>query len=345
MRENNMNVPAPVKSLAYRMVGAGLPVFSALRFNPANEALGVIMVHGVYPAARMDGVPVPGSSVILANMEVNLRNVKGYSFVSIDEAAAMLDGTAPLRKRCLVLTFDDSLKSHAEVIAPRLVQWGIPATFYVSTEVIEDRKPYWWLRLEYAIAKLEEKSVIVTLPNNERVTIEPEKKWDVRRKITFTLHTSCKPSQCEQVVEAVESQVGIDWKKIDGASPYAGSMTWDDVRELDRLGFTVGSHTCSHPNLTLLDAGELRGEMEQSKQTIEKQIGKPCRHLSYPHGHHSDQVCAAARAAGYITAVTTDASDWNRKGNDLLRLRRFPLPKPAYKLSFVLSGAAQFFNS
>ncbi len=333
-----------IKSFAYRTASAGLPVLSALGTGPSRDAVGVIVVHGVYPAAEIDGVQVPGSSVLLANMEANLLNVKGYSFVSIEEAAGMVDGTVPLRKRSLVLTFDDSLKAHVEVIAPKLVEWGIPATFYISTETIETRRPYWWLRLEYAVAKMGKTPVTVNLPNNERVTIEPAQKWDTRRKVTGVLHRSFKPAQCEEVAAAIEAQVGINWKEINGASPYAGSMTWDDVRELSRKGFTVGSHTCTHPNLTLLDAEELRGEMERSKQTLEKECGKPCLHLSYPHGHHSDKVCAAARAAGYATAVTTDDSNWNRKGNDLFQLHRFPLPKPAYKLPFVLSGAAQFFN-
>ncbi len=340
-----MNPGGLLKNFAYRAAGAGLPVLSALGAGPLNEALGVIMVHGVYPEAQVDGVNVPGSGVLLANMEANLRNVKGYSFVGIEEAAGMLDGTVPLRKRCLVLTFDDSLKSHAEVIAPKLVQWGIPATFYISTEIMETRRPYWWLRLEYAVARMDKNPMTVTLPNNERVTIEPAQKWDTRRKITTTLHKGFKPAECEKVAEALESQMGINWKEINGASPYAGSMTWDDVRELSRMGFTVGSHTCSHPNLTLLDAEELRGELERSKQTLEKESGKPCRHLSYPHDHHSDKVCAAARATGYATAVTTNCDHWNRKGNDPFRLQRFPLPKQAYKLPFVLSGAAQFFNS
>ena len=294
------------------------------------------MAHGVYSKDKVNGERVPLSSVILKNVEKNLMNLRGYSFITIDEAERMLTGSIPMRKRCLVLTFDDSLKCHVEVMAPKLEQWGIPATFYISTDIIEHRRPYWWLRLEYAVSKIREHSISVILPNDKRFIIYPAQKWELRRKLTIELYTSFKPSQCDKVVESVEAQIGISSKGIENNSPYAGSMTWEDVRELDDKGFTIGSHTCSHPNLALLRSEELRFELEQSKRILEKVCKKPCRHLSYPHSQHTDEVCAAARAAGYATAVTTVFAYGNFKGDDLFRLRRFPLPKPAYKLPFEL---------
>jgi peptidoglycan/xylan/chitin deacetylase (PgdA/CDA1 family) len=331
-----------VKSVAYRAARYALPVLSRLPKKKSREGVGVLMTHGIYPAAKIDGVPVPGSSVLLDAAETNLRNVRGYTFISIEEAAEMIEGKLPMRKQCLVLTFDDSLKAHLEVIAPKLKEWGIPATFYVSTDIIETKRPYWWLRLEYAIAKLKTSPVTATMPNGERITIDPARKWELRRKISVALFSSFKPAQCDQTAESVESQLGIDWKKMGNDSPYAGSMTWDDVRKLSRMGFTIGNHTHTHPNLLLLDEEELHSELEVSKKTLEKQVGKPCRHFCYPHGKYSEKVCHAVRAAGFETAVTTDSAHWNPKGTDPFRLQRLFFPKLAYKLPVNLSGLGRF---
>lgn len=330
------------KKVAYRAAGYALPVLSPFRNNRVPEGVGFLMAHAIYPTAKIEGVPIPGSSVLLQPMETNLRKLRGYSFVSIDEAADMILGKSPMRKQCLVLTFDDSLKAHIEVIAPKLVEWGIPATFYISTDIMETKRPYWWLRLEYAVAKMETTSVAVTMPQGEKLTIEPAQKWEKRRKITMALFNASKPAQCEKVVDSIESQVGIDWKKMSGENPYAASMTWDDVQALSQMGFTIGCHTHTHPNLTLLDGEELRSEFVGSKNTLEKQVGKPCRHLSYPHGKHSDKVCNAARAAGFVTAVTTDSTHWNPEGTDPYRLQRLSIPKVAYKLPVDLSGLRRF---
>lgn len=333
-----MTAPAFLKSMVYRATGYALPVLSPLQNRSSFEGVGVLMAHGVYPETKINGVPVPGSSRLLRDVKTNLVNLKGHTFVSIDEAEGMVNGTLPMRKDCLVLTFDDSLKAHVEVIAPKLVEWGIPATFYISTEIMETRRPYWWLRLEYAVSKIGTTPVAATMPDGEKITITPANKWEMRRKISMKLFGSFKPAQCEKVAESVESQVGVDWKQIGNDSPYAGSMTWDDVRELSRMGFTIGSHTHSHPNLTLLNAEELRSELEGSKQTLEKQCGKPCCHLSYPHGKHSQKICDAARVAGYSSAVTTESGHWNRKGGDPFRLQRYSIPNMAYKLPVVLAG-------
>jgi peptidoglycan/xylan/chitin deacetylase (PgdA/CDA1 family) len=333
-----MTSNAFLKSVAYRAAGYALPVLSPLRKKNSPDGVGVLMAHGVYATPQIKGVPIPASSVLLRAMETNLRNLRGHSFVSIEEAEGMINGTLPMRKQCLVLTFDDSLKAHLEVIAPKLKEWGIPATFYISTEILETKRPYWWLRLEYAISKIEKTPVPVTLPNGEKITIDPAQKWEMRRKISVKLFGSSKPAECDKVAESVESQVGIDWQKIDSDSPYAATMTWDDVRDLSVMGFTIGSHTQTHPNLILLNEEELRAEFEGSKNILEKQCGKPCRHLSYPHGKHSEKVCEAARAAGYTTAVTTDSDHWNSKGSDAFRLQRFTVPKLDYKLPVVLAG-------
>jgi peptidoglycan/xylan/chitin deacetylase (PgdA/CDA1 family) len=327
-----------LKSVAYRAAWYALPVLSPLRKKDSPEGVGVLMTHGVYPTARIRGVPVPVSSVLLRVMETNLRKLRGFSFVSIEEAEGMINGTLPMRKQCLVLTFDESLKAHLEVVAPKLKEWGIPATFYISTEIIETKRPYWWLRLEYAVSKIEKTPVSATMPNGEKVMIDPAQKWEMRRKISVRLFGSSKPAECDKVAESVESQLGIDWREIGNDSPYAASLTWDDVRELSCMGFTIGSHTHSHPNATLLDAEELRFEFEGSKNILEKQCGQPCRHLSYPHGKYSERVCKAARAAGYATAVTTDFTLWNPKGSDPFRLHRIAIPKMDYKLPVVLSG-------
>ena len=57
------------------------------------------------------------------------------------------------------------------------------------------------------------------------------------------------------------------------------TMTWDEVRELVELGWHIGAHTVTHPNLSELSlsdpSGELlRRELAQCDDTLEEQLGK-----------------------------------------------------------------------
>lgn len=92
------------------------------------------------------------------------------------------------------------------------------------------------------------------------------------------------------------------------------------VREMLAAGWELGSHTITHPDLTTLDATALADELTRSRQILRRRFGVPVNHLCYPAGRYNDAVAAAAEAAGYSTASTTDpglaASD------DPFRLKR-----------------------
>ncbi|MGB7588910.1 MAG: polysaccharide deacetylase family protein [Solirubrobacterales bacterium] len=42
-------------------------------------------------------------------------------------------------------------------------------------------------------------------------------------------------------------------------------MSWEEVRGLATAGWEVGSHTCSHPDLTQLEAEQVQSELQRSR--------------------------------------------------------------------------------
>lgn len=327
-----------LRSAIYRLVGSGLPLCSAIGLGPDRDTVGIIMAHGVYLAENIAGVPMPPSGVPFEVLETNLLGLRGYSIISLAEAVAMLKRDLPFKKRCLVLTFDDSLKTYSDLVAPALLKWGIPATFYLSTDILVHQRPYWWLRLDYALAKMNGTPISIELPNGESLTITQQQKSVLRRRVMTALRSHLRPNQCERAVESIELQLGIGSDEATRVNPYGHAMSWKDARDLALKGFTIGSHTCSHPNLTLLRPDELQFELENSKKLIEEGCGVVCRDLCYPYGLHSAESYAAANSAGYASAVTTESGEWNKRGGNSFLLRRFGLPRQPYQLPFLLTG-------
>jgi peptidoglycan/xylan/chitin deacetylase (PgdA/CDA1 family) len=100
-------------------------------------------------------------------------------------------------------------------------------------------------------------------------------------------------------------------------------MSWEEIRRLAAAGWEVGSHTCSHPNLTAIDGEVALGELRRSREACEAALQRPCRSLAYPFGAHNTDVVELAEKAGYELAVTLG----NRllgplSSDDLLRLPR-----------------------
>ena len=60
-------------------------------------------------------------------------------------------------------------------------------------------------------------------------------------------------------------------------------MSWDQVVNLDKHGFEIGSHTKTHQNLLSMYKGELIDELVESKEAIEKH-NISVKSLAYPYG-------------------------------------------------------------
>lgn len=125
------------------------------------------------------------------------------------------------------------------------------------------------------------------------------------------------------------SQYCIGSNRHDGAPCGDAYLSWEQVRQLDRSGIiTIAAHTVDHANLAAVSAEERQFEMTQSKAEIEAQIGHRVHHLAYPYGAFNDDVIATARAAGFVTAVST-LPGIEQTINDLYALKRV---RDAYSL-------------
>lgn len=82
-------------------------------------------------------------------------------------------------------------------------------------------------------------------------------------------------------------------------------MDWDTLGRLAAEGVTLGSHTCTHPDLAHVSGVEVRVELERSAAELRQRLGIRPSGLAYPYGGHDESVRAIA-AALYDHACTTD---------------------------------------
>ncbi|MEU4167417.1 polysaccharide deacetylase family protein [Streptomyces sp. NPDC026665] len=108
-----------------------------------------------------------------------------------------------------------------------------------------------------------------------------------------------------------------------GPFPSVATLTWDQVRELDRAGVEIGGHTETHPQLDTLPRASAREEVEGCKRRIEDELGHGVDSFAYPHGYSSRTVRALVREAGWTSAAAIRAaSAFSSEGDDPLRFAR-----------------------
>jgi peptidoglycan/xylan/chitin deacetylase (PgdA/CDA1 family) len=92
---------------------------------------------------------------------------------------------------------------------------------------------------------------------------------------------------------------------VSGFVGQAGYMSAAQVKEADRSGIEIGSHTVSHANLATVSTGASWAQITQSKAFLEQLIGHPVVSFCYPSGKFSSAVASQVAAAGYHDATTT----------------------------------------
>ena len=89
------------------------------------------------------------------------------------------------------------------------------------------------------------------------------------------------------------------------------SLSWPEIREMQKHGIEFGAHTLSHPDLTRLPEERIAHAMSASKASIEDALGVSVTSFAYPFGRFDAQChriaqryfsCACADTLGLISA-------------------------------------------
>ncbi|MHB9154365.1 MAG: polysaccharide deacetylase family protein [Endomicrobiales bacterium] len=78
-----------------------------------------------------------------------------------------------------------------------------------------------------------------------------------------------------------------------------GYLDWSQVRALKKAGFSIQSHTHTHPLLSLLREEEIRRELRLSRRCIEERLGTEVTSLALPGGRYEGRVAPIARGENY----------------------------------------------
>jgi peptidoglycan-N-acetylglucosamine deacetylase len=94
----------------------------------------------------------------------------------------------------------------------------------------------------------------------------------------------------------------------------------EEILKISEMGFEVGAHTMSHPDLTRLEKSGAFKEISESKLYLEKILNKKVPLFAYPFGYHNKEVERLVEQAGFIAARTIDIIPINSNSLDPFRV-------------------------
>lgn len=101
---------------------------------------------------------------------------------------------------------------------------------------------------------------------------------------------------------------GVEHWQQSASADEMGAMDWDDLKQLTEIGWEIGSHTRTHPRLTMLDDASLTLELEASRRKLSDRLGRTCQSIAYPYGDVDQRVVAQAQGAGYLAGAALSRS-------------------------------------
>ena len=97
-------------------------------------------------------------------------------------------------------------------------------------------------------------------------------------------------------------------------------FTWAQLREMQAMGMTIGSHTSLHVRVDKMkDAKMMDTEVRGSREALKKHVGGDAAFFSYPFGALAAAGDSAVRAAGFRAARAYTGKVWNSP-RDIWRL-------------------------
>ncbi len=273
--------------------------------GPLTKGVGVIfMLHQVRPEPPLAFEPSRILKVTPDFLEAVIEQIRdsGFDVVSLDDVPGRLRNGGERPFACF--TFDDGYRDNRDFAYPIFKRHRLPFAIYVSTDFADGRGDFWWLTLERVLRVAPH----ITLAMNGEGHHFPLGTVAEKERAYFEIYwwlRSIPEALARAAVAELAAAHHIDYRDTQNGL----IMSWDELRALaaDPL-VTIGAHTKSHLALGKLSERTARAEMKESIARLESELGRPCRHFSYPYGCTNSagaREFEIAKELGLLTAVTT----------------------------------------
>jgi peptidoglycan/xylan/chitin deacetylase (PgdA/CDA1 family) len=300
-----------------------------MRGRHAPRWLTVLLYHRVLPAARsdfaLDGAVVDTTP---ADFDQHMRFVaSACTPIRLADVEAFIRGEKALPDNPVLVTFDDGYLDNREHALPVLERHGIRAAFFVSSAYVAERRLFWWDRLAYLFRHARAAEARLDYPTE--LVLRPGEDGRARRTALRILKIH-RGLDIDRFLGQLGRALEVPWSPaLERRLADQHIMTWGDVRALHGAGMDIGSHTRTHRVLDTVEPSALAGELCDSREHIEREIGAPVTALAYPVGRPIRALPLlerAVREAGYRIGFSVETRANSLAGPlDPLNVSRVPV--------------------
>lgn len=165
---------------------------------------------------------------------------KHYAPVSHTDLLQCIENPSLRKDKMFYLSFDDGLREFHDVVAPILLQKGIPATCFINSDFVDNKDLFFRLKASILTEKIIKKG-LTSGQRNTIVEIFSDKGLTYKQA-----HDLLKINDYNKdILDRIAPVLGVDFKEfLSTQRPY---LTSSQIESLIKQGFSFGAHSVSHP--------------------------------------------------------------------------------------------------
>jgi peptidoglycan/xylan/chitin deacetylase (PgdA/CDA1 family) len=186
--------------------------------------------------------------------------LKKFKPIDLRELIKISREGSPVRENFFHPTFDDGLRECYEEVSPVLKAKGVPATFFINPDFIDNKE----MMFRYKVSLLIDKIIISGIYSQEQ---------SIRPLYSFSYSDRNK-------IESLATKLGVDFHRyLSKQKPY---MEMSQIKKLVSEGFTIGAHSLDHPEYSKISFEEQIRQTKESIQFISQQFGLSYKVFAFP---------------------------------------------------------------
>jgi peptidoglycan/xylan/chitin deacetylase (PgdA/CDA1 family) len=310
----------------HRMV---YPLLGAAGYFHARSlpVVSVITYHGILQAGYHSTDAFLDNTLVTADVfRSHLKLLKKhYNVISPSEFLLWLRQGQTLPKRAMLLTCDDGLLNHLEVMLSILQEEEMECLFFVTGSSLTDHpQMLWYVELYLMLMEAREQPQQLVLPG----AVIPEISADRGQRRSVWLRLLKTLSQLDSVnrrqfMDEARAKLGLppSWTNRYLDDPLLRQrfqmLRPAELKQLAGAGMTIGAHSLSHPALSEQSPELARAEISGCREALEQFLGRPVWALAYPFGdpasvgareyrmaEEAGYDCAFVNVGGHLDAIS-----------------------------------------
>ena len=305
--------------------------------------LDIVTYHYVRPIIGSEYPKIKGLEVSGFKRQLEYF-AKERSVVSTSDVIKAVKGDLALPKNAVWLTFDDGYKDHFDYVLPLLESFGFDGAFFPVSDCCTKSQVLDVNKIHYILALAETDDLLLENLRDEMLgegyersdwdhfwaSVDRSNRYDNENIMFFKrmLQVELPLKQRQNIILNLFERI-VGRSEADVANELY--MSQSDLISLHKKGFTVGSHTTSHPWLTNLSADEQKNEIDNSLSALKSIRGDLDNWIMcYPYGEYNEDTLSILKEKNCALALTSkvgsaDLSVQNKY--ELLRLDTNDFPR------------------